>query len=83
MGGTPKHQDDKPEKVTKAREGKMSQTRKIILGTLVGILVLDAVMTGLGAYWGHNGMFEFGAEVGKYIFSTVVGALVTAFADAG
>lgn len=57
----------------------MSETRKYLLFALVGVLLIDVFILIFGVYSGHEGLFNFGAEVGKVIFGTVVGALATAF----
>jgi len=59
----------------------MSPMKKIILGGLLGVLLLDVIIVVIGAYIGHNGLFEFGAEVGKVAFGTVLGALASAFSS--
>lgn len=57
----------------------MSAEKKIVLGALLSVLLLDVLILGFGAYIGHNGMFQFGTEVGKVAFGTVLGALASAF----
>jgi hypothetical protein len=59
----------------------MTALRLWILAALMLVLCINLAMLLIGAYWGHNGLFEFGAEVGKVIFGTVVGALVTVFSE--
>lgn len=57
----------------------MGIDKKIVLGALLSVLVLDAFILAYGAHIGHNGLFEFGSEVGKVAFGTVLGALASAF----
>jgi hypothetical protein len=61
----------------------MSTSRKIILLALLCVLLITVGMVGFGAYLGHNGLFELGAELVKFVFGTVVGALASAFSEKG
>ncbi|MDQ6436422.1 hypothetical protein RB623_20420 [Mesorhizobium sp. LHD-90] len=58
----------------------MSTARIIVLVGLLGVLLIDVGILFFSVYAGHEGLFTFGAEVGKVIFGAVVGALTTAFA---
>jgi hypothetical protein len=61
----------------------MSTSRIIILIALFSVLLITVGLVGLGAYLGHNGLFEVGAELTKFVFGTVVGALASAFSESG
>jgi hypothetical protein len=57
----------------------MSISKIIVLIAMLGVLLIDAGILIYGAAIGHTGMFEFGADVGKVAFGTVLGALASAF----
>lgn len=59
----------------------MSETQKLVLVAMMVVLVIDVVIVVLGATIGHTGLFQFGAETGKFVFGTVVGALASAFSS--
>jgi hypothetical protein len=61
----------------------MSTSRRAILVALLSVLLITVGMVGLGAYLGHNGLFDLGAELAKFVFGTVVGALASAFSEKG
>ena len=54
-------------------------TPRVVLSVMVGLIVLDSLIGGVGAYLGHEGMFAFGVEVGKFTWAAVVGAAASAF----
>lgn len=54
----------------------MSQNT-VVLG-LGAIALLVTVILFAGVFFGHKGLFEVGAELSKYVFSAIVGALVAA-----
>jgi len=57
----------------------MSSEKKIVLLAMLCVLALDGFVLIYGASIGHTGLFEFGADVGKVAFGTVLGALASAF----
>jgi hypothetical protein len=59
----------------------VSTARIIILMALLCVLLITVGLVSLGAYLGHNGLFEVGAELSKFVFGTVVGALASAFSE--
>ena len=50
-------------------------SQKVVLLAMMAVLIIDVVIVVLGAWFGHVGLFQFGAETGKVVFGTVVGAL--------
>jgi hypothetical protein len=48
---------------------------------MLGIFVLETVLVLLGVVFAHEGLFEFGREIGKYTIGIVLGALASGFAD--
>jgi hypothetical protein len=57
----------------------MSTEKKVVLFAMLCVLIVDASILVYGAKIGHIGLFEFGADVGKVAFGTVLGALASAF----
>lgn len=56
----------------------MSQSTLVIILAAVCFVVLIILFGGV--LLGHNGLFEVGAELAKYVFSAVAGALVSLIA---
>jgi hypothetical protein len=56
-------------------------SQKFVICAMMAVLLLDVVIVVLGAWFGHTGLFQFGAETGKVVFGTVVGALASAFSN--
>jgi hypothetical protein len=61
----------------------MPTQKMFVLMAFIVVLLIDTGILLYGANTGHTGLFEFGAEVGKVVFGTVVGALAAAFSDKG
>ncbi len=61
----------------------MSTSRVVILVALLSVLLITVGLVSFGAYLGHNGLFDVGAELTKFVFGTVVGALASAFSERG
>jgi ABC-type Co2+ transport system permease subunit len=64
-------------------EDVMTLSRMVILGALILVLLITVGLLSFGAYLQHNGLFEVGAELVKFVFGTVVGALASAFSERG
>jgi hypothetical protein len=58
-------------------------SQKSVLIAMMLVLLINVLTVILGAWMGHNGLFEFGSEIGKVVFGTVVGALASAFSSRG
>ncbi len=56
----------------------MPSAQKWLLVCLMMVLVMNILVLVIGVWLGHEGMFNFGAEVGKVVFGTVVGSLSSA-----
>jgi hypothetical protein len=48
---------------------------------MIFIFALEVTMMIAGSFLGHDGLFEFGREIGKYTLGVVLGALASAFAE--
>jgi hypothetical protein len=57
----------------------MSVSRGHILIAMGTILALNVTLLLFGVYMGHEGLYETAAEMAKYSFSSVIGALAGAF----
>jgi hypothetical protein len=59
----------------------MAHKQRFIVLCMIFIFSLEVMMMIAGSFLGHEGLFEFGKEIGKYTVGVVLGALASAFAE--
>lgn len=58
-------------------------SQRAVLGAMLSVLIAAVVIVVVGAWIGHNGLFQVGADTVKYVFGAVIGALASAFSRSG
>jgi hypothetical protein len=53
-------------------------TPKTVLGSMIGLLVLNSALIGWGSYVGYPIVVQYGVKIGEFAWPAVIGALASA-----